>query len=81
MQISWKKPSKDEQAAVLSGKVVAASVPTRCDLRGQRVLEASFAAISRRCVFSASSRVSQLFMGTGAAALKRWCGLLVAQRL
>ena len=34
------KPSKDEQAAVLSGKVVAASVPTRCDLRGQRVLEA-----------------------------------------
>ena len=37
---SFVKPSKNERAAVLAGKVVGGDVASRCDLRGQRVLEA-----------------------------------------
>ena len=65
------KPSKDEQAAVLSGKVVAASVPTRCDLRGQRVLEAREALLQfLDAAFLAPQPRLTIVHGHGSGALK-----------
>lgn len=65
------KPSKDEQAAVLAGKVVANSVPSRCDLRGQRVLEAREALLQfLDAAFLAPQPRLTIVHGHGSGALK-----------
>jgi DNA mismatch repair protein MutS2 len=68
---SFVKPSKDEQAAVLAGKVVSTSVPSRCDLRGQRVLEAREALLQfLDAAFLAPQPRLTIVHGHGSGALK-----------
>ena len=65
------KPSKNEQAAVLAGKVVSAAVPSRCDLRGQRVLEAREALLQfLDAAFLAPQPRLTIVHGHGSGALK-----------